>query len=757
MRSRRPILRAASAAALAAIALVACGGGDDETPPVALQQTPATCSALGATTIAAASIGEPTTGAVVTSATYVAATPDTLNAAGTAIIQGLPDYCQLLVDIKPVDATAPTIKSQVNLPTSWNGKKLQLGGGGFNGTLVTGLGAVHNAGPDTSAAADARLPHRRHRQRPPVRRPAASRRRSRSTPRRSTNFAYAVVQEDARRRRPARCSPTTASAPTRSYYSGGSEGGREGDDDGAALSERLRRDPRGRSGDELHRAADAPATRRVAPTRSAPPGSATRSTSFTRPSPAPATTLDGIADGVVSNYLGCKAPADAALAAIVCPGGSDTGPTCLSTAQLAAVSALHSAYTFSFPLANGMTSYAGWGYGGEALPRQLGQLGHRLGAADLHRGAEHRRDEQHLLVRQRLRSLLHRPGPELQSDRPSTRRRSRRACRRSRRSSMRPIPTSAPYFGHGGKLILKEDMADYAQSPYTGLNYYDAVVAELGAPVATASFKAYVAPGLSHTSNGVAAGTANAPSYGIPGRIDWLTVLEQLVREGHGAADRTLTLTLNQALPPYTVTASKPLCAYPQYPRVHRHLAGRPAISPRATSARAAERGSFGRRVPPPEALLLRDRTACRLVVDGLLHRAIERLARLARDRSLAPPRPVGVRGDHELALRVDEDALAEDAASGEACRRCRSTTGSRSRARQRRSRCARSSPRRASLRARSIWPPTRAPFRTNSPKRAKSRVAAWMQQPLISLPLLLRIQVACCSMPAGTQIFSER
>ncbi|OQC01804.1 MAG: hypothetical protein BWX79_02878 [Alphaproteobacteria bacterium ADurb.Bin100] len=53
--------------------------------------------------------------------------------------------------------------------------------------------------------------------------------------------------------------------------------------------------------------------------------------------------------------------------------------------------------------------------------------------------------------------------------------------------------------------------------------------------------------------------------------------------------------------------------------------------------------------------------------------------------------------------------------------------------------------------------PPTVAPFRMNWPKRAKSRGAAWMQQPLISCPVLLRIQVAFCSMPAGTQIFSDR
>src|SRR6478672_3533454 len=226
MRSRRPILHAASAAALAAIALVACGGGDDETPPVALQQTPATCSALGATTIAAASIGEPTTGAVVTSATYVAATPDTLNAAGTAVIQGLPDYCRLLVDIKPVDATAPTIKSQVNLPTTWNGKKLQLGGGGFNGTLVTGLGALHNAGPDTplplargylTAGTDS------GHQTATGAEPQAFALNAEAL----ANFAYASYKKThdvAVQLALAYYGKT----PTRSYYSGGSEGGREG-------------------------------------------------------------------------------------------------------------------------------------------------------------------------------------------------------------------------------------------------------------------------------------------------------------------------------------------------------------------------------------------------------------------------------------------------------------------------------------------------------------------------------------------------
>src|SRR5690606_37872805 len=34
----------------------------------------------------------------------------------------------------------PDINFEVNLPTTWNGKTLQFGGGGFNGSLVTGLG-----------------------------------------------------------------------------------------------------------------------------------------------------------------------------------------------------------------------------------------------------------------------------------------------------------------------------------------------------------------------------------------------------------------------------------------------------------------------------------------------------------------------------------------------------------------------------------------------------------------------------------------
>ena len=45
---------------------------------------------------------------------------------------------------------APPILFQVNLPTQWNGRSVQYGGGGFNGVLITGLGAGAGGAATTS-------------------------------------------------------------------------------------------------------------------------------------------------------------------------------------------------------------------------------------------------------------------------------------------------------------------------------------------------------------------------------------------------------------------------------------------------------------------------------------------------------------------------------------------------------------------------------------------------------------------------------
>ena len=52
------------------------------------------------------------------------------------------EYCKVLGNINPVDPAAPKIKFRTNLPSSWNGKALMFGGGGYNGVLANGLGKV---------------------------------------------------------------------------------------------------------------------------------------------------------------------------------------------------------------------------------------------------------------------------------------------------------------------------------------------------------------------------------------------------------------------------------------------------------------------------------------------------------------------------------------------------------------------------------------------------------------------------------------
>ena len=51
-------------------------------------------------------------------------------------------YCKVLGSIDPVDSEAWPIKWQANLPSNWNGKAIQYGGGGYNGTIPNALRPV---------------------------------------------------------------------------------------------------------------------------------------------------------------------------------------------------------------------------------------------------------------------------------------------------------------------------------------------------------------------------------------------------------------------------------------------------------------------------------------------------------------------------------------------------------------------------------------------------------------------------------------
>src|SRR5204863_4377886 len=119
-------MKSTIALAVLTAALAAPLGAADET--TALPGT--ACASLQGMTIAAPAIGLPTSGAEVQSAAMVAASAQS-NTNG--------EYCKVTGIVKPKNPSSPNLEFEVNLPAAWNRRALQMGGGGYNGSLVTGL------------------------------------------------------------------------------------------------------------------------------------------------------------------------------------------------------------------------------------------------------------------------------------------------------------------------------------------------------------------------------------------------------------------------------------------------------------------------------------------------------------------------------------------------------------------------------------------------------------------------------------------
>ncbi len=70
-----------------------------------------------------------------------------VGAAETKNING--DFCKVNGIVKPHNPSSPNLEFEVNLPAAWNRRALQMGGGGYDGSLVTGLTLYSNETPDT--------------------------------------------------------------------------------------------------------------------------------------------------------------------------------------------------------------------------------------------------------------------------------------------------------------------------------------------------------------------------------------------------------------------------------------------------------------------------------------------------------------------------------------------------------------------------------------------------------------------------------
>lgn len=548
MNVRAPVFLAAATAAL----LTACGTMGPASGPVSLGADPAAACAKLTAGIPANAIGLPSGAATIDSATFTPAAPLAVAERGPTpaarITPAVPAYCKVLGRIAPVDPAAPPILFQVNLPAQWNGRSVQYGGGGFNGVLISGLGLIPAARFDQPAPlAQGYVTYGTdsgHQNAPGVPPQAFA-----ANDEALVNFAHASYKK-VRDVAVALMQRAYGRAPQKLYFVGSSEGGREG----LTMAQRYPADFDG----IFSRVPVINWTAlQHAGTRN---GLATMGGGWMRPAQvklvhdavlAACDAADGIADGVVSDFVGCKSRFD--VTRLRCAAGQG-GDACLSDAQVRAVQTLHSAYRMPFPLANGVVEYPGWGVSGEGTPA-FGPTG-GWNAWWLGTSAPTQPPQptngiawfygsgaiQHFYARNPAYDVRNYKAEDF-------------AARVRQVSELMDStnPDLSAFNARGGKLILLENMADYAQSPYVGVRYYESVVAKMGQGAVNGFLKFYTAPGVDHVGSGA------------PANADILTALTNWVERGQVPAG--LQLVDQSPVAPFAVSRARPLCEWPAWPR----------------------------------------------------------------------------------------------------------------------------------------------------------------------------------------------
>jgi feruloyl esterase len=291
--------------------------------------------------------------------------------------------------------------------------------------------------------------------------------------------------------------------------------------------------------------------------------------------------LDGLADGVINDWRDCQQRVD--LRRLRCPDGRDAGDQCLSDAELDLLRAIHSPYTFPFALAYGITAYPPWLLGhedaldGPTVPNLVRWVtGTAAPAVPPDPSAN---ATQWLYGSNWIRYAIARnPSYDVRGYRPAA-----FQARVQQTSALMDStnPDLSAFFAHGGKLILRENASDRAQSPLMGLQYRDAVVARLGQAVLDGSMRVYVSPGSTHSGNSRST-TTGAP---VPTMVDLLDPLDAWVTSGRAPPD-ALVQTVRDARPPHAVLASRPLCRDPAYP----HYVGGDPLQASSYACRIAPR-----------------------------------------------------------------------------------------------------------------------------------------------------------------------
>ncbi len=505
----------------------------------------ANCLSMKQIHIDALQIGLPTHGAVI-------------NAAAMAT-QASGKYCQLEGAIKPVSPTAPDINFQINLPLVWNGKALQLGGSGFNGTVrktdsarfsplgvpgvikqgyVTfGSDSGHQGGiSDASFAMN----------------DEAWKNFTGAQLKKTHDVALVLIQQ------------AYGTKPRHMYFQGNSQGGHEA----LAVVQHYPQDYDGviaihpvYNFIELH----------VAGTLM---GQAIYNTPGAWISPSKAALisnavyavcdrLDGLTDGVIANIKGCDKTFR--LEALRCSDGKDSGPTCLSDVQMSLVRRMTQPQPLVVTLPTG-NHFAAWPIlQGADAPTLVSMFGTGVNKSKTIDAAELNGQTgpqpgtapapanlivsfPYLMGDQVMRYVVTRnPRFDTLSFNPAAyQARLQELASQADDAS----PDIRAFEQRGGKLLLMHGSIDMSVPPANTIAYYEKLQARFGDKALHQFVRFYIAPGFAHNT-----GT-------FPVSWDSLGTLDNWVDKGIAPGQQTIIDT-------HSATAGRqmPLCEYPQYPQ----------------------------------------------------------------------------------------------------------------------------------------------------------------------------------------------
>jgi hypothetical protein len=259
-------------------------------------------------------------------------------------------------------------------------------------------------------------------------------------------------------------------------------------------------------------------------------------------------TLDGAADGIISNIVGCEGN-NAPLKLLTdenpirCKGGADTGDSCLSDAQIKALNTIDTPYMLGFPVWHDDSDTA-------VFPKWTPYVGSTFkdGGLSILGGENAKQALQYAPGAATLGFAIAQDAALDVYANFDPKDYAARIREVAPKISANSIDLDR-YQQNGGKLIFFHGLVDDFISPYSSIYYYNRLKTRYQPEALNDFVRFYTVPGMGHVT-----GVFNA-------RIASLEVLEAWVEQGVAPGDMLAT-DVNEA----TMGRTRPVCQFPQWP-----------------------------------------------------------------------------------------------------------------------------------------------------------------------------------------------